>query len=81
MQAEAVFYWPKPMRLQAHLTNENTDAIMHLLADVNAAREAAGLEPVSLQFLTNNIIDRIAQMPTVQLCDVYVTRTSRRKAA
>lgn len=81
MQARAVFLLAETMRLQAHLTKENTDAIMHLLADVNAVREAAGFEPVSLQFLTNHIIDRIAQMPIVYLCDVHVTRTHRGNAA
>lgn len=73
MQVKAVFYWHKPMRLQAHLTEENTVAITQLLDTVNDARKRAGLEPTTLTFLTNEIIARTVERSTVNLCSVFVS--------
>lgn len=62
------------MRLQAHLTDENTVAINQLLDTVNAARKRAGMEPTTLTYLTNEIIARTAERSsTINLCNVFVS--------
>lgn len=60
------------MRLQAHLTPEHTAAVNQLLAEVNAARQAAGMEPVKISALVHDIINRIDEMKTVNLCGVFL---------
>lgn len=69
------------MRLQAHLTPENAVTINRLLADVNTARKAAGMEPATISLLHNEIIDRIAQMPVVYLCGVCVAGNAQQGGA
>lgn len=60
------------MRLQAYLTPENEVAVQQLLASVNAEREKAGLEPATISKLINEIISRIDQMQSLNICDVYL---------
>lgn len=63
----------KHMRLQAHLTHENEVAVQQLLASVNAERAKAGLVPATISNLVNEVISRIDQMPSLNICGVYLT--------
>ena len=67
------------MRLQAHLTHESEMAIRQLHASVNAERSKAGLEPVSISTMVNDVITRIDEMQTINLCGVFLL--NRRDAA
>lgn len=60
------------MRLQAYLTPENEVAVQQLLASVNAERAKAGLEPATISSLVNEIISRIDQMSSLNICGVYL---------
>lgn len=61
------------MRLQAHLTAENTVAINQLLDTVNEARKRGGMEPTTLTHLTNEIIARAVERSSINLCNVFVS--------
>lgn len=60
------------MRLQAHLTHESEIAVRQLLASVNVERSKAGLEPVTISTLINDVISRIDEMQTLNLCGVFL---------
>lgn len=62
----------KNMRLQAYLTPENEYAVQQLLASVNVERSKAGLEPVTISNLVNEVISRIDQMTSLNICGVYL---------
>lgn len=66
------------MRLQAHLTPENTDLVNQLLADVNAERSKLGLEPVKISHLVHEILNRVGEMRAINLCGVFLL--NRREA-
>ena len=59
-------------RLQAHLTYESEMALRQLLASVNASRTKAGMEPVTVSALVNDMIARIDEMQTLNLCGVFL---------
>lgn len=59
-------------RLQAHLTGENETALRQLLASVNASRAKAGMEAVTVSALVNDMIARIDEMQTLNLCGVFL---------
>jgi hypothetical protein len=59
-------------RLQAHLTYESEMALRQLLASVNVARAKAGMEPVTISLLVNEMISRVDEMQTVNLCGVFL---------
>lgn len=48
-------------------------AVRQLLASVNAERAKTGLEPATISNLVNEVISRIDQMPSLNLCGVYLT--------
>ena len=60
------------MRLQAHLTSESEIAVRQLLASVNDARAKLGLEPVTISALINDVITRIDEIQTLNLCGVFL---------
>ena len=60
------------LRLQAHLTYENEIALRQLLTSVNASRAKAGLETVTISALVNDMIARIDEMQTLNLCGVFL---------
>lgn len=60
------------MRINCWITPENRQALSHLITAVNIERAHSGLDEVSQAHVLNDIIARVAEMRTVNLCGVFL---------
>lgn len=65
------------MRVNCWITPDNRKHLSNMITAVNCERAAKGLEEVSQAHVLNDIIERVAQMSTVNLCGVFLLKSTR----
>lgn len=65
------------MRINCWITPENRKSLSYLITAVNIKRVETGLDEVSQAHVLNEIIQRAAEMSTINLCGVFLAKKSR----
>ncbi len=63
------------MRINCWITPENRISLSHLITAVNIKRQEMGLDEVSQAHVVNDIIQRVAEMSTVNLCGTFLIKS------
>lgn len=63
------------MRINCSITPTERAQLSYLLYSVNDQRAALNLPPVNQAAIVQEIIHRVSEMNTVNLCNVFITRT------
>lgn len=69
------------MRINCWITPENRLSLSQLITAVNIQRAAAGLPETSQAHVLNDVIARVAEMSTVNLCGTFLVKNSREDCA
>lgn len=65
------------MRINCWITQNNRTALSDLITAVNIKRAEMGLCEVSQAHVLNDILQRAAEMSTINLCGVFLVKQSR----
>lgn len=65
------------MRINCWISPENRKSLSYLITAVNIKRVETGLNEVSQAHVLNEIIQRAAEMNTINLCGVFLVKQSR----
>lgn len=65
------------MRINCWITPENRKGLSNLITAVNIKRAEAGLDEVSQAHVLNDVIARVVEMSTVNLCGTFLIKRSR----
>lgn len=65
------------MRINCWITPENRIRLSQMITAVNIQRVQCGLEEVSQAHVLNDIIERAAEMSTINLCGMFLLKQER----
>lgn len=65
------------MRINCWISPENRKSLSHLITAVNIKHVETGLNEVSQVHVLNEIIQRAAEMNTINLCGVFLVKQSQ----